>query len=115
MILAGDIGGTKTNLAVFARQADRLVLVRQRSVPSQHSSSLEAILTEFLAGHAETLRGACFGIAGPVVDGRCHATNLPWIVDVRALQHTLGVRAVSLINDLEATGYGIQTLPEESI
>ena len=114
MILAGDIGGTKTNLAIMDRQQGRLIPIRHRSVPSRHASSLEAILKEFLAGHSEKLDGACFGIAGPIVDGRCQATNLPWIVDVGALKHAVGLRAVTLINDLEATGYGIQTLPESA-
>ena len=114
MILAGDIGGTKTNLAIMDRQQGRLVSIRHRSVPSRHASSLEAILKEFLAGHSDKLDGACFGIAGPIVDGRCQATNLPWIVDVGALKHAVGLRAVTLINDLEATGYGIQTLPESA-
>ena len=114
MILAGDVGGTKTNLAVMERQDDRLVPVRQGSLPSRRHASLEAILQEFLAGHSEKLHAACFGVAGPIIDARCQATNLPWTVEARELARTLGLKRVSLINDLEAMAYGIQTLPEEA-
>jgi len=114
MILAGDIGGTKTNLAWCTSRDGRVTLISQRSFASQQYPGLEAILEDFLREHAGDLTGACFGIAGPVVDGRAHPTNLPWLVDVRALQRTLGLKAVGLINDLEATAYGIQALPEEA-
>lgn len=114
MILAGDVGGTKTNLALFANQDRRVTPINLRTFPSQQYPRLEAILEEFLSGHAGDLTGACFGIAGPVVDGRCQATNLPWVVDARTLQRTLKLADVSLINDLEATAYGIPALPEEA-
>lgn len=111
MILAGDVGGTKTTLALFAKQGDRLVPRERRSVPSRRSRSLEAILREFLRDHPAKLRGVCLGVAGPVLEGRCQAVNLPWPVDARVLRRALGVKTVTLINDLEATAYGIQALP----
>ncbi|MBI3083031.1 MAG: glucokinase, partial [Candidatus Omnitrophica bacterium] len=114
MILAGDIGGTKTNLAYFKANGGRLVPVAQRSVSSADYPGLEAIVQEFLKNQTVELTAACFGIAGPVVDGRCQTTNLPWVVDARTLQRTLKLEGVSLINDLEATAYGVQTLPEEA-
>lgn len=114
MILAGDIGGTKTNLASFEASGGRLVPVAQRSVPSADYPGLEAIIQEFLKNQTVELTAACFGIAGPVVDGRAHPTNLPWLVDVQVLQRTLGLKTVGLINDLEATAYGVQTLPEKA-
>ena len=114
MILAGDIGGTKTNLACFQQEGGSQAPVVQRSFSSGDYPGLEAILKEFIAGQAFSLHGACFGIAGPVLDGRCEATNLPWLVDVRSLQRTLKLEAVGLINDLEATAYGIRALPEET-
>ncbi|PIQ83669.1 MAG: glucokinase [Candidatus Omnitrophica bacterium CG11_big_fil_rev_8_21_14_0_20_63_9] len=114
MILAGDVGGTKTNLALCTSHDGRVTPISQRSFPSQQYPGLETILEEFLESHTRDLTGACFGIAGPVVDGRSHPTNLPWLVDVRVLQRTLGLDSVELINDLEATAYGVQTLPEEA-
>jgi glucokinase len=114
MILAGDIGGTKTNLACFAPHGDRLTVVEERTVRSADYPGLDTIVQEFLAGRTVPLTGACFGIAGPVIQGRCEATNLPWVVETRVLQRTLGLPSISLINDLEATAYGTQTLPEES-
>lgn len=114
MILAGDVGGTKTNLACFALEGDKLIPVVQRSAPSADYPGLEAILHEFMRDHDLSFTGACFGVAGPVVDGRLQATNLPWVVDVGSLQRTLKLEAVGLINDLEATAYGVETLPEEA-
>jgi glucokinase len=114
VVLAGDVGGTKTNLALFTNQAGRLQPIAQRSFPSRQASGLEAILKEFLQGDTVRLAGACFGLAGPVVDGRCQATNLPWVVDANSLQRALGCNAVGLLNDLEATAYGIQTLAPEA-
>jgi len=112
MIIAGDIGGTKTNVALFEADGDRLGrVVAQQSFPSGKHASLEAILGEFLAAHrAEGVTSACFGIAGPVVGNRVDATNLAWDVSAEVLADTLKVEKVRLINDLEATAYGIEVL-----
>jgi glucokinase len=112
MIIAGDIGGTKTNVALFEADGDRVGrVVAQQSFPSGKHTSLEAIVEEFLAAHRdEEVTSACFGIAGPVVGNRVDATNLAWDVDAEVLAETLKVESVRLINDLEATAYGIEIL-----
>ena len=117
MIIAGDIGGTKTNVALFDGEGDRIGrIVVQQSFPSGKYDSLEAILSEFVSTHKpEPITHACFGVAGPVVGGRVEATNLVWTVSDRKLAETLGVPSVLLINDLEATAYGIEELRPEQL
>ena len=107
MILAGDIGGTKTHLALFAPRGARLIPVRQQRFANRAYPGLVAILKEFLAMPRAAIAAACFGVAGPVVDGRCEGTNLPWVIDAALLQRAFRVGAAALINDLEATAYGI--------
>src|SRR5215210_5907446 len=107
MILAGDIGGTKTNVALFEIEETGKPLA-QRSFPSGKYDSLDAILAEFVAEHQPQLTHACFGIAGPVKGGKVITPNLKWVVDGQKLAETLKVERVGLINDLEATAYGIQ-------
>ncbi len=111
MLLVGDIGGTKTHIALFAARGRRLVPTARRRFISRDYRGLAPILTEFLNEHRVTIRAACFGVAGPVTDGRCEGANLPWVVDARVLRRLLKLKAVALINDLEATAYGIETLP----
>jgi len=111
MILAGDIGGTKTNVALFEAKGHELGrAVAQGSFPSGKYNSLEAILAEFIAQHKQKVTHACFGIAGPVVEGRVETPNLAWIVTDQVIAKTLGIDHVGLINDLEATAFGIETL-----
>ncbi|HEX9919034.1 MAG TPA: glucokinase [Pyrinomonadaceae bacterium] len=109
MILAGDIGGTKTNVALF-EQAELGKPLAQRSFPSGKHDSLESIISEFIAEHKPQLTHACFGIAGPVKDGEVRTPNLKWVVNGQALGRTLNLERVGLINDLEATAYGIEVL-----
>jgi glucokinase len=109
MILAGDIGGTKTNVAIFEQEELGKPLA-QRSFPSGKYDSLESIISEFLAEHQTQLTHACFGIAGPVKDGQVKTPNLKWVVNGQALARTLNLERVGLINDLEATAYGIEGL-----
>jgi glucokinase len=117
MIIAGDIGGTKTNVALFEAEGDRIGrIIVQQSFPSGKYESLEAILAEFVGTHKpEVITRACFGVAGPVVGGRVEATNLVWTVCAEKLAETLGVPSVLLINDLEATAYGIEELRPEHL
>jgi len=111
MIIAGDIGGTKTNVALFESHGMRLDrIVAQRSYPSARYSSLEDILREFVAELSPRVKHACFGVAGPVAHGRVEATNLAWEVSGESLARTLGIGSVGLINDLEATAYGVEVL-----
>jgi len=113
MILAGDIGGTKTNLAYF-RLTDRKIRPDGvASYPSRDFGSLEEVVEKFRASHPAEITAAAFGVAGPVVDGRTEATNLSWIVDSRSVARQLGLQQVGLINDLQATAYGILQLNDE--
>jgi glucokinase len=110
MILAGDIGGTKTNLGLYSVENDKLVPSVKKSFPSKNYSSLEAVLREFMAGSTAPIAAACFGVAGPVIGGTSKTPNLTWFLDARELARCLGLDSVTLINDLEATGYGVGTL-----
>lgn len=110
LVLAGDIGGTKTNLALFSVHGDRLHSETLRTFPSKRYSGLVPVLQEFLAGAGPNIDAACFGIAGPVVDGKVKTPNLPWMIDNDELRRALKLGSVSLLNDLEAGAYGIFTL-----
>src|ERR1700735_3482396 len=103
MILAGDVGGTKSNIGLFDLQGGSLVCVHEKRYPSRDHKDLEEIVADFVNGIKEKVTAACFGIAGPVVDGRVHAGNLPWIVDGVEMARELGLPRVRLLNDLEAT------------
>jgi glucokinase len=111
-VLAGDIGGTKTRLAVFDVHGTRLETLTESSYSSGSYSGLENIVQDFLDGSGVDCRQACFGIAGPVKWGRAQATNLPWIVEEKALAALFGFERVALINDLEANAWGIGALLE---
>jgi glucokinase len=113
MILAGDVGGTKAHLALYDFIDGRLEHARDERYPAQKYSGLEEIVREFLA--ADKVSAACFGVPGPVRDGRLRLTNLPWTLDSRVLAEDLGISHVFLINDLEANGYGIAELTAEQI
>jgi glucokinase len=108
MILAGDIGATKTALALFEATGSSLRLARHAEFVSHDYPSLEAILGEFMPAPGPTvLDRACFGVAGPVENGIAHLTNLPWVVDEQALLAALRTPSVSVINDLQAAAYGM--------
>ncbi len=112
MILAGDIGGTNARLAYFQPQNGHLRLVSERVFPSREHSELGEIVTQFLSdsgGHPES---ACFGIAGPVRNGRVETSNLPWVVEQSRLAKQIHLPATLLINDLEASAWGIGALGE---
>jgi glucokinase len=137
MILAGDIGGTKTVLGLFEWTTERVDPVRTQTFVSADYQSLEEIVEEFLRAVADAQReltgeesesqrradapparieiaAACFGVAGPVIDNRCRTTNLPWVVDGAELEKTFSIARVRLLNDLEATAYGVEVLrPDE--
>jgi glucokinase len=113
MILAGDVGGTKVNLALYDIIDGKLEHTRDERYPAKEYSGLEEIVKEFLA--ADKVTAACFGVPGPVRDGRLRLTNLPWTLDSRELAASLKISHVFLINDLEANGYGIAELTGEQI
>ena len=115
-VLAGDIGGTKTNLAVCTvEQSGRLSVVREQSFPSRRYQGLEKVVEAFLDGKRERIGAAAFGVAGPVLDGRVKTTNLPWVVRATSLGRVIGTKRVRLMNDLEATAYGGLFLPPKEI
>lgn len=108
MILAGDIGGTKTVLGLFEEAGGTLQAAREETFPSRSHGALEEILDRFLgSGSRPAIRAACFGVAGPVVDGRSRTTNLPWELDEVALARRVGAPRAKLLNDLEAAAYGM--------
>lgn len=118
MILAGDVGGTKCNLALFAEQDGKLEVVFRQRFASKGFAQFDLIVKEFSRQAApylekEKIRAAGFGIAGPVINNRIHATNLPWIIDAETLAQELKVQPIVLINDLGATGHSLQHLPPE--
>ena len=110
MLLAGDIGGTKTNLAVFAPDIGSAAPLAEASFPSGQYASLEAVVGDFLKQVHVPIEHACFGVAGPVSEGQATITNLPWMLDERSLAETFHWSSVRLLNDLEATAYAIPNL-----
>ncbi|MFQ5520016.1 MAG: glucokinase, partial [Candidatus Methylomirabilia bacterium] len=116
MILAGDVGGTKTAVALIDEAAPGFGSVREATLPSREFDSLEAVIRRFLADRpSPKITAACFGVAGAVVDGRCVTTNLPWEVDEQHLAEAIPAPRVKLLNDLEAAGYGVLTLPSQDL
>ncbi|WP_455241322.1 glucokinase [Petrachloros mirabilis] len=142
MILAGDIGGTKTHLALFDWKTERVEPVRLETFHSADYASLDEMLVEFLTPpkppmpldelerHNEEdeqpttetqpdepikIEAACFGVAGPVIQNHCHTTNLPWVVDGAALAKQFDIPHVLLLNDLEAMAHGILLLRQDEL
>nr|NGX45947.1 Glucokinase [Chlamydiota bacterium] len=110
--LAGDIGGTKSHLALFERGSERKWLADAKFRSSDYSNLID-IVQEFVSENHASIEAACFGVAGPVQDNVCRATNLPWVVDGNEIGKQMGIAKVSLINDLEANGWGIPALTED--
>ncbi len=115
MLLAGDIGGTSTRLALVQANAGKLRVVVQAKYKSREHQGLDEIVKAFIseqqaAGHNEKIEHAAFGIAGPIRGGRVRTPNLPWIVDAAQLATELKVADVHLLNDLEANANGIPVL-----
>jgi glucokinase len=118
MILAGDVGGTKVHLALYDFTEGKLQHFRDEKFPARQHSGLEDIVTTFLADSStsgEEIFAACFGVPGPVRNGRLKLTNLPWTLDSRELSRNLKIEHLFLINDLEANGYGIPELATDQI
>jgi glucokinase len=114
MILAGDVGGTKTNLALYRREGAAFSRVRAATYPSREYPGLEAILRDFLA-QAPAIERACVGVAGPVVSGQCRLTNLDWVVEEASLRRCTGAREAYLVNDLQAMASAVPFLPAEAV
>lgn len=110
MILAGDIGGTKSNMGLFDVANGKLVKVAHKRYPSAEHSSLDDIAEDFVQTNGKEITTAAFGIAGPVLNNCVHTTNLPWTVDGASLAKRLALKRVILLNDLEATCYGVEVM-----
>jgi len=116
IVLAGDIGGTKTNLALYEIAGDGpMTTRREASFPSQEYDSLEDVVRAFLQDDRPTIAAAAFGIAGPVDGETVTTTNLPWRVEARTLREVIDTPHVRLMNDLEATAFGALFLPGDQL
>jgi glucokinase len=118
VILAGDVGGTKCNLALFAENYGTLTPVFRKRFASKEFAQFDLIVKEFsrlAAPHlaSDPVVAAGFGVAGPVISNHVRATNLPWSVDAQLLSSELHVPKIVLLNDLGATGHSIEHLPSE--
>ncbi len=115
-ILAGDVGGTKTNLALYrTEEPEGVRLERESSLPSREYPGLAELVTAFLGEGGEKISAAAFGVAGPVLEDRVRLTNLSWEIDAKSLARELGVGAVRVLNDLETTAYGALFLDQSEL
>ncbi|HEX2207025.1 MAG TPA: glucokinase [Longimicrobium sp.] len=112
LLLAGDVGGTKTVLALVSECG---AVAAEAVFPSREYATLETVVTAFLRAHPAAVRSAAFSVAGPVIGGRANITNLPWRLDEGVLARAVGVRRVLLVNDLQATAYAIPHLGPEQV
>jgi len=115
MILAGDIGGTNARLAYFQPQNGHFQLVSERVFPSREHKGLGEIVTRFLDETGTRPEAACFGIAGPVRNGRVETSNLPWVIEQSVLANQVHLAATLLINDLEAIAWGMGALRTDDL
>jgi glucokinase len=110
MLIAGDIGGTKTDLAIYSKEAGPHSPLAQTQLPSADFPSLQALVKTFLAQVRMTVDVASFDVAGPVINGHVKTTNLPWVMDEATLAKDLNLKAVHLMNDLEAVARAVPVL-----
>jgi glucokinase len=114
-ILAGDIGGTKTRLGLFKAGQNRHILNVMETYASQEYKSLETIIKDFLHKYPVNIRSACFGVAGPVLNGKCRITNLTWTISASRIKNRFSFSEVRLINDLTATALSIPALSSREL
>ncbi len=110
MLLAGDIGGTKTKLAVFSQEGGWRTPIATEIFPSANYTGLEVLVREFLAKHDFKIERASFGVAGPVIEHAATITNLPWVMEERQLAKDLNIPTVNLLNDLESIAHAVPHL-----
>jgi glucokinase len=115
MILAGDVGGTKTNVALLESNGAGLEILRFESYQSREHASLDEIIDAFLGTGAITLEAAGFGVAGPVIGGRAITTNLPWHIDAGKLADRFGLPTAALLNDVEAHAWAVDRLADADL
>lgn len=115
MLIAGDIGGTKTDLAIYSRESGPHKPLAQTEVHSADYPSLQAMVTEFIAQVKMSVDVASFDVAGPVINGHVKTTNLPWVLDESTLANDLNLKAAHLMNDLEAVARAVPALRAEDM
>jgi glucokinase len=116
MIVAGDLGGTKSNLGTFDSRDGKLVPIAEEHLDSHKYASVEELVQDYINQTKSNCSAACFGVAGPVVDNTVRASNLPWMIQGDSLARLLKIPSVRLLNDLEATCYGLEVLaPNELV
>jgi glucokinase len=113
-VIGGDIGGTHTRLAMFEVGSAALEMVAERTVPSRDRDGLDPIVRAFLRDNGGECQRAVFGIAGPITGRKMETTNLPWTVDADRIEREIGIERVRLLNDLEATGWGLAEVSTDS-
>ncbi len=116
-VIAGDIGGTKSLLALIDIDLNRpgYDIIRERTFESRRFDSLAAVVKEFLQETGSKAKSACFGVACPFVDGECDATNLPWHIKQGRLAEEINIPDTRLLNDFEAIGYGLELLDPDDL
>jgi glucokinase len=115
MILAGDIGATKTNLALFSSKDGLNKTVAETTIQNKDFDNFEQLIESFLESGEHKFDGVCLGIAGPVVDNKVQITNLPWVIDGTALQERYKLKGAWLLNDLQALCYAVPNLPDDEL
>src|SRR6201982_927140 len=115
MLIAGDIGGTKTDLAIYSRESGPHTPLAQTEVHSADYPSLQVMVREFLAQVRMSVDVASFDVAGPVINGHVKTTNLPWVMDESALAKDLNLKAALLMTDLEAVARAVPALRAEDV
>lgn len=114
-ILAGDIGGTKTILAVYEDASPPLRPLAEATLLSREHATFDEVLRAFAPAWERPVRAACFGVAGPVIGGVSRTTNLPWVLEEERIARFLDARRVRLLNDLEAAAYGMLHLGADEL
>ena len=115
MLIAGDIGGTKTLLALYDAERGPRRPLAEAEFASARYEGLERMVEEFLGQHGAKARAACFDVAGPVIDGRARLTNLPWVVEEKALCSRLDLGSTTLLNDLQAIAHAVPHLQADEL
>ena len=110
VILAADIGATKTNLALFEIHKGLLTLIKEKSYHTKNYNAFTEMVRSFHSDKLPVINGICLGVAGPVTRGKVKGTNFPWEIDSEEISRELQVHSVTLINDMEANAYGLAAL-----
>ena len=114
IILAGDVGGTKTELAIFDSAEPNVAKFEMRFL-NREQQNFEAMLKHFVQLSNHTVEQVCLAVAGTIINGRCAMPNIDWVLDEQEIKTILTVKNVNLINDLEATAYGVLVLPADKL